>query len=184
MLVLGFRRRRDDELTCWKWCVRAYPTLKWGYKGDPNNLCIIFSADGIIIHTIVRTGSGCIPRISRFRLCVLGRAASSRGRNLDSRGFGSSRFLFLRGGIPRSEGNTPEAWTQRLFVSGLSVLRIDRTYVPSLHHEICVPTGPAFGKSYSITPIKERVPGPSNPWNKSCAWNFCDLSWVYAQSPY
>ena len=27
-----------------RWCVRACPTLKWGYKGDLDNLCIIFSA--------------------------------------------------------------------------------------------------------------------------------------------
>ena len=48
-------------------------------------------------------------------------AVSSRTKNLDLTRIHSSRFLILRGGIPRSKGNFPEIQTQRFLVCGFLV---------------------------------------------------------------
>ena len=47
-VCFGLESRRGDELTSWRWCVRALPTLKWGYKGALDDLCQILSAYGIL----------------------------------------------------------------------------------------------------------------------------------------
>ena len=52
-----------------------------------------------------------------------------RAKNLDFRGFESSRLLMFRGGISRSIGNVPEIWTQRFAVWGSLVCGL--TEVPS-----------------------------------------------------
>ena len=48
---------------------------------------------------------------------------------------------------------------------------------PSFHHKICLLAGPTLGKYYGIT-YQQKVPGPPNPWNKSCAENCCDPNWL------
>ena len=47
-------------------------------------------------------------------------AVGSQAGNPNFRGFDSSRFLILRGGIPRSMGNFPVIWNQRFLVCGLT----------------------------------------------------------------
>ena len=42
----GLYDPRGDELTSWRWLVRAHPTLKCGYQGVHDNSCRILSAYG------------------------------------------------------------------------------------------------------------------------------------------
>ena len=41
--------------------------------------------------------------------------------------------------------------------------------------------GPNPGKILAL-PIMKKVPGPPNPWNKSCADNHCDPNWAVGQN--
>ena len=50
--------------------------------------------------------------------------ANPRSKNLDCRGFYSSIFLIVRGGIPRPIGNSLESLSQQLLVGIISVGRL------------------------------------------------------------
>ena len=58
-------------------------------------------------------------------------------------------------------------WTALHPCVALRPLRSSGT--PSLHHNICVPTGPTLGQLYSIA-YQQKVPRPPKAWNKiSCS---------------
>ena len=63
-------------------------------------------------------------------------------------------------------------------ISNSCHVRAYNVNAPSVHHKICVTTGPTLGQYYSIA-YQKKVSGPPNPWQIYCAVNSCDPNWEY-----